>query len=88
MTYITRLTTTQTKLNMGINLANIQATRQAEVKDAELQREVETKRAEMELERRRATDLVNAKIEKESSAQKAEAKYFTDMKGEIGRAHV
>lgn len=48
------LTTTQTKLNMGINLENIQATRRAEVKDAELQREVEVKRAEMELERMRA----------------------------------
>lgn len=32
------LTTTQTKLNMGINLAKINATRQAEAKDAELQR--------------------------------------------------
>jgi flotillin len=41
------LTTTQTRLNMGISLANIQATRQAEAKDAELQREVELKRAQM-----------------------------------------
>lgn len=49
-----QLTTTQTKLNMGINLENIQATRRAEVKDIELQREVETKRSEMELERMRA----------------------------------
>lgn len=47
-------TTTQTKLNMGINLENIQASRRAEAKDAELQREVEVKRAEMELERMRA----------------------------------
>ena len=39
---------------MGINLENIQATRRAEAKDAELQREVEVKRAEMELERMRA----------------------------------
>ena len=39
---------------MGINLENIQATRRAEVKDAELQREVEVKRAQMELERMRA----------------------------------
>ena len=48
------LATTQTKLNMGINLENIQATRRAEAKDAELQRDVEVKRAEMELERMRA----------------------------------
>lgn len=41
------LTTTQTKLNTGINLVNITATRQAEIKDAELQRDVQLKRAEM-----------------------------------------
>jgi len=41
------LTTTQTRLDMGIKLANIQATRQAEAKDAELQRGVELKRAQM-----------------------------------------
>lgn len=78
------LTTTQTKLNMGINLAQIQATRQAEAKDAELQRDVETKRAEMELERMRATDLVHAKIEKESAQQKADAKFYADTKGADG----
>ena len=74
------LTETQTKLNMGINLANIQATRQAEVKDAELQREVETKRAEMELERLRGRDLVNAKISRESAQQRADAQFYTDNK--------
>lgn len=41
------LTTTKTKLNMGINLATIEATRRAEAKDAELQRDVELKRAQM-----------------------------------------
>lgn len=55
-------TTTQTKLNMGINLENIQATRRAEVKDAELQREVEVKRAEMELERMRAYVFSEASV--------------------------
>ena len=39
---------------MGINLENIQATRRAEAKDAELKTEVEVKRAGMELERMRA----------------------------------
>ncbi|SLM41137.1 Flotillin family [Lasallia pustulata] len=78
------LTTTQTRLNMGINLAQIQATRQAEAKDAELQKDVETKRADMELERRRATDLVHAKIEKESAQQKADAKFYADTKGADG----
>ena len=59
-------TTTQTKLNMGINLENIQASRRAEAKDAELQREVEVKRAEMELERMRA--YVNSEPEIPSSS--------------------
>ena len=54
------LSTTQTNLNMNIQLAQIQATRQAEAKDAELQRNVEIKRSEMELEKRRAKDLVHA----------------------------
>jgi flotillin len=66
---------------MNIKLAQITAKRQAESKDAELQRDVETKRAEMELEKRRATDLVQAKIGRESAQQLAEAKYFTDTKG-------
>ncbi|KAL2055402.1 hypothetical protein ABVK25_004210 [Lepraria finkii] len=78
------LTTTQTKLNMGINLAKINATRQAEAKDAELQREVELKRAEMELERMRATDLVQATIKKESAQQAAEAKLYAETKGADG----
>ncbi|KAL2039645.1 hypothetical protein N7G274_007504 [Stereocaulon virgatum] len=78
------LSTTQTKLNMGINLAKITATRQAEAKDAELQRTVELKRAEMELERMRATDLVQATIKKESAQQAAEAKLYAETKGADG----
>ena len=78
------LTTTQTRLNMGINLAQIQAQREAEAKDAELQRTVETKRAEMELERMRAIDLVHAKIEKESAQEKADARYYADTRGADG----
>lgn len=74
------LTTTQTKLNMGINLANIQATREAEARDAELQKDVELKRAQMELERMRATDLVHATIKKESSQQQAEAQLFAETR--------
>ena len=73
-------TTTQTKLNMGINLANIKAKREAEAKDVELQRTVELKRAEMQLEKLRATDLVHATIEKESAQQKAEAKLYAETK--------
>ena len=78
------LTTTQTKLNMGINLANIQAKREAEAKDAELQKNVEVKRAAMELEKRRATDLVHATIDRESAQQKAEAKLYAETKNADG----
>ena len=74
------LATTQTKLDMGINLANIQATREAEARDVELQKEVELKRAQMALEKLRATDLVKATIKKESAQQDAEAKLYTERK--------
>ena len=78
------LTNTQTKLDMGIKLASIEASRQAEAKDAELQRVVEIKRAEMELEKRRATEVVHAKIERESAQQKADARLYADTKGADG----
>ncbi|KAI4164872.1 MAG: hypothetical protein LQ342_001505 [Letrouitia transgressa] len=84
------LATTQTRLNMGIDLAKIEATRRAESKDAELQRDVETKRAEMELERIRAIDLVQAKIKRESAQQVADAKFYSDTKsadGELYKQH-
>jgi flotillin len=80
------LTTTQTKLDMNIKLAQIEAQRSAESKDAELQRGVESKRAEMELERRRATDLVKAKIERESAQQAADAKLYKDQRSAEGSA--
>ncbi|KAL8743220.1 MAG: hypothetical protein Q9190_004409 [Brigantiaea leucoxantha] len=81
------LTTTQTKLNMGINMAQIEADRRAEAKDAELQRDVETKRAETELERMRATDLVHAKIARESAQQKADGNYYSDTKAADGQLY-
>ena len=79
-----QLTNTQTKLNMGIKLANIEASRLADAKDAELQRDVEIKRAEMELERRRATEVVHAKIARESAQQQADATLYADTKGADG----
>ena len=69
---------------MGIKLANIEATRKAESKDAELQRDVEIQRAQTELEARRATDLVHAKIERESAQQEADAKFYGDSKSADG----
>ena len=78
------LTTTQTKLDMGINLAKIQATREAEAQDAELQKNVETRRAAMQLEKRRATDVVHAKIERESAQEKADARLYAENKNADG----
>ena len=74
------LATTQNQLDMNIKLAQIQASRSAEVKDNELQRQVETKRAEMELERLRASDVVKAKINREVKAEAAEASLFSESK--------
>ncbi|KAL8781836.1 MAG: hypothetical protein Q9213_005838 [Squamulea squamosa] len=79
-----QLATTQINLDMGINLAKIEATRKAESKDAELQRDVEVQRAQTELEARRATDLVHAKIERESAQQKADAKFYAANKSTDG----
>ena len=78
------LATTQTNLNMGIKLAQITAQRQAEARDAELQKDVETKRADMELAKRRAIDLVHAKIEREAAEQSADASLYRETKSADG----
>ncbi|MCJ1352370.1 MAG: hypothetical protein MMC33_002354 [Icmadophila ericetorum] len=78
------LTTTQTNLNMGIKLAQITAQRKAEARDAELQKDVETRRADMELAKRRATDLVHAKIEKEATQENADASLYKETKSADG----
>lgn len=74
------LTNRQTELNMGIQLAQIKAKRQAEARDAELQKDVEQKKAATELERLRATDVTKAKIAKETAQQKADAAFYTESK--------
>lgn len=79
-----QLKTTQVKLDMELNLAKIEADRNADAKDAQLQRDVEVQRAEAELERRRATDLVHAKIDRESAEQKADAKFYAEKKNADG----
>jgi flotillin len=81
------LTNRQTDLNMGIQLAQIKAQRQAESKDAELQKDVEQKKAETELERLRATDVTKSKIAREIAQQKADAAYYTDTKHADGKMY-
>lgn len=41
----------------------------------------------MELEKSRATDLVKAKIARESAQQAADAKFYTDTKGADGQLY-
>lgn len=74
----------QAELDMGIDLSKIRAKREAEAKDAELQRVVETKRAEMELERLRATDVTKSKIQRESAEQTADATLYKEQKDADG----
>lgn len=70
------LTNRQTELDMGIQMNQIKARRAAEARDAELQKDVETKKAGTELERLRAKDLVKSKIARETAEQDADAAYY------------
>ena len=75
-----RLKKREIEIGMEINLEQIAAQRAGEQRDAELQKGVEEKRADMELERLRATTVVQAKIAKESAEQKADADYYSAAK--------
>lgn len=78
------LTNRQTELDMGVQLAQIKARRAAEARDAELQKDVETKKAETELERLRAKDLVKSKIARETAQQDADAQFYSKSKAADG----
>ncbi|KAI9652072.1 MAG: hypothetical protein M1829_001965 [Trizodia sp. TS-e1964] len=79
-----QLATKQTELDMGIQLAKIKAKRQAESRDAELQKDVESKRAETELERLRASEVTRSKVARESAQQSTDAAYYTAVKTSDG----
>ena len=81
------LTLTKTRIDAEVNLAQIEAARNNEAKDAEKQREVESKKAAMNLEKRRATDVVNARIDAEASQQKADARLYSENKTSDGVAY-
>ncbi|ETI26484.1 hypothetical protein G647_03261 [Cladophialophora carrionii CBS 160.54] len=81
------LTNRQTELNMGIQMAQIQARRAAESRDAELQKDVETKKAATELERLRAKDLVRAQIARETVQQEADAEQYRQFKAADAKAY-
>ena len=65
---------------MEVQQATIKAKRAAEARDAELSKDVEKKRAEMELERLRAVDVVKSVIARETQEQKADAAAYTTKK--------
>ncbi|PVH87734.1 putative Flotillin-like protein 1 [Cadophora sp. DSE1049] len=73
------LATRKTNFNKDVNLAQIEATRATEVRDEELRKEVEVKRAQTELERLRASDVVKATILRESKQQAADASNYEEQ---------
>ncbi len=74
------LRTREIEIAREVNLEQIAAQRAGEERDAELQKGVEEKRAGMELERLRATDVVQAKIARESAQQQADAELYSSNK--------
>lgn len=73
------LATRKTAFNRDVSIAQIEATRATEVRDEELRKAVETKRAHTELERLRASDVVKATILRESQQQAADAKNYAEQ---------
>ena len=73
------LATRKTAFNRDVNIAQIEATRTTEVRDEELRKAVEVKRAQTELERLRASDVVKATIARESKQQAADAKNYEEQ---------
>ncbi|RAK95187.1 flotillin domain protein [Aspergillus ibericus CBS 121593] len=70
----------KTELNYSIQLNKITTQRQKEMRDAELQKQVQTKRAETELERLRAEQVTKSKVERESAQEAADAAFYTEQK--------
>ncbi|KAF2005878.1 flotillin domain-containing protein [Amniculicola lignicola CBS 123094] len=82
-----KLTNKEIQIEQELNLARINAKRAAERRDVELNTDVETKRAAMELERLRATTVTQAKIQKESAQQKADAELYAQEKKAEGKKY-
>lgn len=75
-----KLKSREINIERELQLERIQASRSAEQRDAELQKTVEQKKAEMELERLRATVVAKAKIDRESAQEKADAGAYAQSK--------
>lgn len=74
-----RVKSNEIRIEQELALSKIAATRAAEVRDAELQQDVERRRGDVELQRLRAKNVVQAKIERESRVEKAEADRFAEQ---------
>ncbi|KAJ4312594.1 hypothetical protein N0V94_007366 [Neodidymelliopsis sp. IMI 364377] len=74
-----KLTNKEIEIGNKLNIARINAKREAERRDAELNTEVERKKALMELERVDGK-VVQARIAKESSKQKADAELYAQQR--------
>ncbi|KAF2770449.1 hypothetical protein EJ03DRAFT_388873 [Teratosphaeria nubilosa] len=70
-----------------LQLEEISADCAAQQKDAELQKSVEEKRAHMELEKQRATNVVSAKIARESAQEKADTELSSQQKNADAAAY-
>ncbi|KAF2819811.1 hypothetical protein CC86DRAFT_398472 [Ophiobolus disseminans] len=80
-----KLTNKEIEIGNELNIARINAKREAEARNAQLTTAVEQKRALMGLERLRATKVVQAKIQKESSQQNADAALYAQEKAAEGK---
>lgn len=74
-----QLATAKTGYDRDVTIAKIEATRKTEQRDEELRKTVEVKRAETELERLRASDVVKATIAREAKQQAADAKNYEEQ---------
>lgn len=70
----------QTELDANVEVNKIAAQRQNEMRDAELQKELEAKRAETELERLRASDVTKSKVAREAAQESSNAAFYTEQK--------
>lgn len=70
----------QTKLDSDVDMGKVNAKRQQEMEDVELQTQVEAKRAEMELERLRADEVTRSKVSREAAQQNSDAAFYAEQK--------
>lgn len=75
-----KLKSREIAIEQELQLQRIEASRAAEQRDAELQKTVEQKKAQMELERLRATTVTRAKIDRESAQEKTDAQVYAQTK--------